>query len=331
MRVIAGADDERHQRRWRYANNLDRPQSPAGRLGRSGKRRCAAGRGLPQPPKIVDARACRRRSATRVVSRPTCRVRDRDRAGAAGHRGDRPATSPAATIAPHRPRCAVRVLQGTTALTGVEGRTVVRTSDQTVDAGGLVSVSGSASRTACRRATGTNSHRPARQKRSARRRRPVRHQHEDPARRGSRRASPLDPDQDQPDRHAVQETFAAVEMAEPRRYTTSSRTALGETEDSPIADIAVGLERRPDQDRLAVAFPTASPSTTSCTPVRWPDVAWWRLDRSCPAVPALAGRRRWLVARLGSLIAGWAPAGGQSKAGNAQCRSMPIRATPRPA
>ena len=47
------------------------------------------------------------------------------------------------------------------------------------------------------------------------------------------------------------ETFAAIEMAKRAGWTAVISHRSGETEDSTIADIAVGTQRRPDQDRLA--------------------------------------------------------------------------------
>ncbi len=50
------------------------------------------------------------------------------------------------------------------------------------------------------------------------------------------------------------ETFAAIEMAKRAGWTAVISHRSGETEDSTIADIAVGTQRRPDQDRLDVAL-----------------------------------------------------------------------------
>ena len=48
------------------------------------------------------------------------------------------------------------------------------------------------------------------------------------------------------------ETLDAIEMAKRAGYTAVVSHRSGETEDTTIADIAVGDQRRPDQDRLAV-------------------------------------------------------------------------------
>ena len=50
------------------------------------------------------------------------------------------------------------------------------------------------------------------------------------------------------------ETFAAIEMAKRAGYTAVISHRSGETEDTTIADLAVGTNARPDQDRLAVAL-----------------------------------------------------------------------------
>ena len=76
--------------------------------------------------------------------------------------------------------------------------------------------------------------------RAARRRRPVRHQHEDPEARHRQGRRQLDPDQDQPDRHAVRDVFARSRWRRARGYTAVISHRSGETEDSIIADIAVG-------------------------------------------------------------------------------------------
>ena len=59
------------------------------------------------------------------------------------------------------------------------------------------------------------------------------------------------------------ETFAAVEMAKRAGYTTVISHRSGETEDSTIADIAVGLNAGQIKTG-SLAVPTASPNTTSC-------------------------------------------------------------------
>ena len=50
------------------------------------------------------------------------------------------------------------------------------------------------------------------------------------------------------------ETFAAIEMAKRAGYTAVISHRSGETEDTIIADIAVGDQRAADQDRVAVAL-----------------------------------------------------------------------------
>jgi enolase len=59
------------------------------------------------------------------------------------------------------------------------------------------------------------------------------------------------------------ETFAAVEMAKRAGYTAVISHRSGETEDSTIADIAVGLNACRSRP-VRCPVPTASPSTTSC-------------------------------------------------------------------
>ena len=60
------------------------------------------------------------------------------------------------------------------------------------------------------------------------------------------------------------ETLDAIAMAATRGYTSVISHRSGETEDHFIADLAVGHQRRPDQDRLGEPHAIASPSTTSC-------------------------------------------------------------------
>ena len=52
----------------------------------------------------------------------------------------------------------------------------------------------------------------------------------------------------------LSETFAAITMANRAGYTAIVSHRSGETEDTIIADIAVGTNARPDQDRIAVAL-----------------------------------------------------------------------------
>ena len=78
------------------------------------------------------------------------------------------------------------------------------------------------------------------------------------------------------------ETLDAIEMAQARRLHRVISHRSGETEDTTIADLAVATNARADQDRLAVAHATASPSTTSCCASR----------RSSARSPSYPGRRR---------------------------------------
>jgi enolase len=78
------------------------------------------------------------------------------------------------------------------------------------------------------------------ERRPDRRRRRFRDQHADLQGRHQEGHRQLDPDQDQPDRH-LSETFAAIEMAKRAGYTAVISHRSGETEDSTIADIAVGM------------------------------------------------------------------------------------------
>ena len=60
------------------------------------------------------------------------------------------------------------------------------------------------------------------------------------------------------------ETFAAIEMAKRAGYTAVISHRSGETEDSTIADIAVGTNAGQIKTGSLVALATAWPSTTSC-------------------------------------------------------------------
>ena len=112
----------------------------------------------------------------------------------------------------------------------------------------------------------------------ARRRRPVRHQHEDPARGHRARHRQLDPDQAEPDRHADRDARGDRHGARRPATRRSSRiararprTARSPTSPSPHA---------PRRSRPArSAAPTASPSTTSCCASR-PNSA---VDATTPA------------------------------------------------
>ena len=63
----------------------------------------------------------------------------------------------------------------------------------------------------------------------------------------------------------VSETSDAINLArEQRLHGAIISHRSGETEDAFIADLAVATGAGPDQDRLGLAVPTASPNTTSC-------------------------------------------------------------------
>ena len=97
-----------------------------------------------------------------------------------------------------------------------------------------------------------------------RRRRPVRHQHEDPAAKASSKGVANSILIKVNQIGTLTETFAAIEMAKRAGYTTVISHRSGETEDSTIADIAVGLNAGQIKTGSLSAAPTASPSTTSC-------------------------------------------------------------------
>jgi enolase len=61
----------------------------------------------------------------------------------------------------------------------------------------------------------------------------------------------------------LSETFAAIEMAKRAGYTAVISHRSGETEDSTIADIAVGMNALQIKTG-SLSVPIASPSTTSC-------------------------------------------------------------------
>ena len=90
--------------------------------------------------------------------------------------------------------------------------------------------------------------------RAARRRRPVRHQHEDPRARASRRGIANSILIKLNQIGTLTETLAAIDMAAEAGYASVVSHRSGETEDSTIADIAVGDACHADQDRFAVAF-----------------------------------------------------------------------------
>ncbi len=52
----------------------------------------------------------------------------------------------------------------------------------------------------------------------------------------------------------VTETINAVQLAQNNGYTTIMSHRSGETEDTTIADLAVALELRPDQDRISIPY-----------------------------------------------------------------------------
>ena len=102
--------------------------------------------------------------------------------------------------------------------------------------------------------------RSPRQEGAAGRRRPVRHEHAHPEgiEKGIANSILIKINQI----GTLTETFAAIEMAKRAGYTAVISHRSGETEDSTIADIAVGLNVRSDQDGFAVAQRISS--TTSC-------------------------------------------------------------------
>ncbi len=75
------------------------------------------------------------------------------------------------------------------------------------------------------------------------------------------------------------ETFAAIEMAKRAGYTAVISHRSGETEDSTIADIAVGHQRRGRSRPARCRARTAWPSTTSCCASR----KTWATSRRTPA------------------------------------------------
>ena len=97
----------------------------------------------------------------------------------------------------------------------------------------------------------------------ARRRRPVRHQHQAPAARHRRRHRQQHPDQGQPDRHADRDDRSHRTGPSQRLHSDlqpPQRRDRGFDDRRP----GRGPAHRPDQDRLAPRAPTAWPSTTSC-------------------------------------------------------------------
>ena len=89
-----------------------------------------------------------------------------------------------------------------------------------------------------------------------------------PIRRSSRKASQqghrqLHPDQDQPDRHADRD-LRRRRNGQARRLHQRDLAPLRRDRGFDHRRHRRRPQRRPDQDRLAVAVPTASPSTTSC-------------------------------------------------------------------
>ena len=60
------------------------------------------------------------------------------------------------------------------------------------------------------------------------------------------------------------ETLDAVDLAHRSGYRAMMCHRSGETEDTTIADLAVAIGLRPDQDRRAGPVASASRSTTSC-------------------------------------------------------------------
>ena len=94
--------------------------------------------------------------------------------------------------------------------------------------------------------------RAARRPRAARRRRPLRHQRRAPAagHRARRRATRSSSRSTRSAR--CRETLDAIDLARAHGYARVISHRSGETEDTTIADLAVGHATRPDQDRRAV-------------------------------------------------------------------------------
>ena len=86
------------------------------------------------------------------------------------------------------------------------------------------------------------------------------------------------------------ETLEAIEMARAAGYLSIISHRSGETEDTFIADLAVAHRRRPDQDRLGVAAPTASRSTTSCCASRSSSATRRRVSRAARSTGCEAQR-----------------------------------------
>ena len=84
------------------------------------------------------------------------------------------------------------------------------------------------------------------------RRRLVRDQHQAAPARHHRAHCQQHPDQGQPDRHPDRDD-RCIQLAQRNGFTTVTSHRSGETEDSTIADLAVALVDRPDQDRQRLA------------------------------------------------------------------------------
>ena len=94
----------------------------------------------------------------------------------------------------------------------------------------------------------------ARRQGPARRRRPVRHQHRAPQAAASRRASPTDPRQGEPDRHADRDARRRSSTAHRARLDRDHLAPLGRDRGHVHRRPRRRHQRRPDQDRLARAL-----------------------------------------------------------------------------
>ena len=84
------------------------------------------------------------------------------------------------------------------------------------------------------------------------------------------------------------ETLEAVELAKRAGYGTVISHRSGETEDAFVADLAVGRERGPDQDRARSRAASAPRSTTSSCASR----RSWAAPRCGRAAPCSGSRVR---------------------------------------
>ena len=104
----------------------------------------------------------------------------------------------------------------------------------------------------------------ARRPRAARRRRRVRHQPGDPAARHRREGRQRAAGQAESDRHGHRDARRRSRWRATAGYASVISHRSGETEDTTIADLAVGTARRPDQDRLGQPHRSRRANTTSC-------------------------------------------------------------------